>query len=87
MRLFDRTQRSVSMTDSGAAILEEARPCCARRTSPEAARNARERATMRLRVGHVPDSLPAGGVARAIQLSAASAPRMQISLETGSPRG
>ncbi len=84
VRLFDRTQRSVSMTDAGSAFLEEARRVLRQADIARmAAQNARDRATMRLRVGHVTDLFP-GGVGRAIQLLAASAPRMQISLETGS---
>ena len=83
VRLFDRTQRSVSMTDAGAALLEEARRVLHQaEIAITAARNARDRATTRLRIGHLPDSMP-GSVARAMQLLGASAPRVQISLETG----
>jgi DNA-binding transcriptional LysR family regulator len=83
VRLFDRTQRSVSITDSGAALLEEARRVLHQAdVAITAARNARDRATTRLRIGHLPDSMPAS-VARAMQLLGASAPRVQISLETG----
>ena len=83
VRLFDRTQRSVSLTDAGAAFLEEARRVLQQaEVARMAARNARDRATSRLRIGHVPDSLPAS-VSRAMQLFSANAPRVQISLETG----
>jgi DNA-binding transcriptional LysR family regulator len=83
VRLFDRTQRSVSITDAGAALLEEARRVLHQAdVAITAARNARDRATTRLRIGHLPDSMPAS-VARAMQLLGASAPRVQISLETG----
>ena len=83
VRLFDRTQRSVSLTDAGAALLDEARRVLHQaEIAAMAARNARDRATTRLRIGHLPDSLP-GSVSRAMQLFGASAPRMQISLETG----
>jgi DNA-binding transcriptional LysR family regulator len=72
------------MTDAGNAFLEEARRVLRQADIARmAAQNARDRATARLRVGHVPDLLP-GSVARAMQAVGASAPRMQISLETGS---
>jgi DNA-binding transcriptional LysR family regulator len=83
VRLFDRTQRSVSITDAGAALLEEARRVLHQaEVAISAARNARDRATTRLRIGHLPDSMPST-VARAMQLLGASAPRVQVSLETG----
>jgi DNA-binding transcriptional LysR family regulator len=83
VRLFDRTQRSVSMTDAGTALLEEARRVLNQaEIAVTAARNARDRATTRLRIGHVADSLPAS-VGRAMQLLGASAPLVQVSLETG----
>jgi DNA-binding transcriptional LysR family regulator len=83
VRLFDRTQRSVSMTDAGTAFLEEARRVLRQaEVACMAAQNARDRATTRLRVGHVPDLLPTP-VGRAMQLLATAAPLMQISLETG----
>jgi DNA-binding transcriptional LysR family regulator len=82
-RLFERTPRSVDLTDAGAALLEEAR-CVLRQVdiARTAVRNASDRATFRLRIGHTPDSLP-GCVARAMQVLAATAPRVRISLETG----
>jgi DNA-binding transcriptional LysR family regulator len=83
VRLFDRTQRSVSITDAGAALLEEARRVLHQaEIAITAARNARDRATTRLRIGHLPDSMP-GSVGRALQLLGANAPRVQVSLETG----
>jgi DNA-binding transcriptional LysR family regulator len=83
VRLFDRTQRSVSMTDAGAALLEEARRVLQQaEVARMAARNARDRATTRLRIGHLPDSMPSA-VARAMQLLGASAPLVEMSLETG----
>ena len=84
VRLFDRTQRSVSMTDAGSAFLEEARRVLRQAdVARVAAQSARDRATTRLRIGHVPDLLPTR-VARAMQVLGATAPRMQLSLETGS---
>ena len=83
VRLFDRTHRSVSITDAGAALLDEARRVLHQaEIAMTAARNARDRATTRLRVGHLADSMPAS-VARAMQLLGANAPRVQIALETG----
>jgi DNA-binding transcriptional LysR family regulator len=83
VRLFDRTQRSVSLTDSGAALLEEARRVLHQaEVARMAARNARDRATTLLRIGHLPDSMP-GPVAKAMQLLGAAAPNVQIALETG----
>jgi DNA-binding transcriptional LysR family regulator len=83
VRLFDRTQRSVSLTDAGAALLDEARRVLHQaEVARMAARNARDRATTRLRLGHVPDSLPAS-VSRAMHAFGASSPGVQVSLETG----
>ena len=68
VRLFDRTQRSVSLTDAGAALLDEARRVLQQaEIARMAAQNARDRATTRLRIGHLPDSLP-GSVSRAMQV-------------------
>ena len=84
VRLFDRTQRSVSLTDSGAAMLDEARRTLRQaEVAITAARNASDQATTRLRIGHLPDSLP-GSVARAMQAFGAGTPNVQISLESGS---
>jgi DNA-binding transcriptional LysR family regulator len=84
VRLFDRTQRSVSLTDAGAAMLEEARRVLTQAEIAQmAARNASDWATKRLRIGHLPDLLPSC-VTRAMQVVGASSPRVQLSLETGS---
>jgi DNA-binding transcriptional LysR family regulator len=84
VRLFDRTQRSVSLTDSGSAMLEEARRVLHHAdVAQAAARNARDRATMRLRIGYPPDSLPRR-VSRGMQMMVASTPGVEVSLETGS---
>src|SRR3954464_12496414 len=72
VRLFDRTQRSVSLTDAGAAFLAEARGVLQQtEVARLAALNAGDRAASRLRIGYVPASLPAG-VPRALQRLAAS---------------
>jgi DNA-binding transcriptional LysR family regulator len=84
VRLFDRTQRSVSLTDAGTAMLEEARRVLHQaEVAQAAARNARDRATMQLRIGYLADSLPRK-VSRALQMVVAGSPRVQISLETES---
>jgi DNA-binding transcriptional LysR family regulator len=83
VKLFDRTQRSVSLTSSGAAMLDEARRVLRQADIAQmAARNAHEQATTRLRIGYPSDFLP-GSVARAMRVFAAGAPRVEISLETG----
>ncbi|HKH15267.1 MAG TPA: LysR substrate-binding domain-containing protein [Solirubrobacterales bacterium] len=83
VKLFDRTQRSVSLTPSGTAMLDEARRVLSQADIAQmAARNAHEHATTRLRIGYPSDFLP-GSVARPMQVFAAGAPRVEISLETG----
>jgi DNA-binding transcriptional LysR family regulator len=82
-RLFDRTNRRVAMTEAGAALLEEGRRVLAQaETAQLAARNARERAGARLRIGYLPDSLPAS-VPRALGHMAGLTPRVDVSMETG----
>src|SRR3954454_2285688 len=84
VRLFDRTHRSVSLTDAGSALLEEARRRVVRHADVacRAARGAGSRATMRLRIGYLPDSLPLA-VPRALRQLTTSAPVLQVDLETG----
>jgi DNA-binding transcriptional LysR family regulator len=83
VRLFDRTQRSVALTVAGAALLEEARHVLRHaEVAQQAARNAGDRATMRLRIGYLADSLP-GNVPRALRQVAVSTPSVQVDLETG----
>jgi DNA-binding transcriptional LysR family regulator len=83
VRLFDRTQRSVSLTNAGAALLEEARHVLRHaEVATQAARSAGDRATMRLRIGYLADSLP-GSVPRALRQLAVSTPSVQVDLETG----
>src|SRR4051812_49688685 len=62
VKLFDRTQRSVSLTVAGAAFLEEAkRVLRSADVAMQAAPSAGETAGMRLRIGYLADSLPGGG--------------------------
>jgi DNA-binding transcriptional LysR family regulator len=83
VRLFDRTNRRVAITEAGAALLEEGRRVLAQADAAQlAARNARERAGARLRIGYLPDSLPSS-VPRALQSLAGAAARVEISMETG----
>jgi DNA-binding transcriptional LysR family regulator len=87
VRLFDRTQRSVSLTVAGKAMLEESRHVLRHADiAQQAARNAAEQVTMRLRIGYLPDSLPRR-VPRALRHLATSAPRVQVQLETGPALG
>ena len=83
VRLFDRNQRRVELTDAGAAMLDEARQVLRQAQSAQrAARNARDRATLRLRIGYVPDSVPTI-VPRALRGLASGKPAVQPTLETG----
>jgi DNA-binding transcriptional LysR family regulator len=84
VRLFNRSQRSVALTVAGAALLEEARHVLRHaEVAQQAARNAGEHITTRLRIGYLPDSLP-GSVPRALRQLASSAPAVEVSLTTGS---
>jgi DNA-binding transcriptional LysR family regulator len=83
VKLFNRSQRSVALTPAGVALLEQARHVLRHaEVARQAARNARDQATMRLSIGHLPDSLPAS-VPRALRQLAASAPNVQVDLQTG----
>jgi DNA-binding transcriptional LysR family regulator len=87
VKLFDRTQRSVSLTIAGSAFLEESRHVLRHaEVAQHAARTAAEQVTMRLRIGYLPDSLPSG-VSKALRHLATSAPRVQVQLETGPALG
>jgi DNA-binding transcriptional LysR family regulator len=87
VQLFNRTQRSVSLTPSGQAMLGEARRVLRQaEVAQMAARNAADEATSRLRVGYLSDSLPAN-VSRAMRMLTTSAPLVQVSLETGPALG
>ena len=83
VRLFDRTNRRVEITEAGAALLDEGRRVLAQANVARlAARNARDRATGRLRIGYPPDALPAS-VPLALQQLAGATPRVDVAMETG----
>jgi DNA-binding transcriptional LysR family regulator len=87
VRLFDRTHRSVALTVAGRALLVEARRVLhVAEGAKLAARNARDSAGARLRIGYVPDVMPSS-VPRALQQLAGAAPRIDVSLEAGAPLG
>ena len=72
VRLFDRTQRRVSLTEAGEVLLGEARTLLRQAEAARlAARNALDLATSRLRIGYMPASLPAS-VPHALQRLAAA---------------
>src|SRR3954468_3622077 len=86
VRLLNRTQRSVSLTDAGAAMLDEARRVLHMADRAMAvARDTSTSAATRLRVGYLPDSLPTV-VPRALQELGRTMPNVQVSLETGAAR-
>jgi DNA-binding transcriptional LysR family regulator len=82
VRLLDRTHRSVSLTDAGAAMLDEARRLL--HQAERAIAVARE-AGNRLRVGYLADSLPPV-VPRALQQLKKRLPDTTVNLETGAAR-
>lgn len=84
VRLINRTQRSVALTDAGAVLLREARDVLhLAEVARLAARNARDHATSRLRIGYMPASLPAS-VPRTLQRLVAAMSSLEASLEPGS---
>ena len=83
VRLFDRTHRSVALTASGSALLVEARRVLHQaEIAQRAARDAHASAGSKLRIGYVPDALPAS-VPRALQALASEAPHVEVVLQTG----
>jgi DNA-binding transcriptional LysR family regulator len=83
VRLFDRDQRHVALTDAGCALLQEARHVLRQaQHAQQAARSACAAATRRLHVGYVTDALPSV-VPRALRSIASGTPAVQTVLETG----
>jgi DNA-binding transcriptional LysR family regulator len=86
VKLLERTHRSVSLTEAGAVMLDEARVVLRLADAAQrAARNASARARSRLRIGYTVAALPAI-VARALQNVSASGARFETTLEPGSGR-
>ena len=83
VQLFERTPRSVLLTDAGVAFLEEARRVLRQvEVAAQAARGSVERTTMRLRIGYLPDALPTA-FPRALRHVATSLPTVQVHLQSG----
>jgi DNA-binding transcriptional LysR family regulator len=82
VRLFDRTQRKVALTDAGAALLTEAYRVL---RQAEAARVAARSASDRpgLRIGYVPTALRAS-IPRTLRRLVAATPNLQTTIEPGS---
>jgi DNA-binding transcriptional LysR family regulator len=83
VRLLNRTKRTVSVTDAGAALLVEARRVLqqvemARRATHE----VRDRLANRLRIGYTPASLPTS-LSKALQQLAGSFKGLETILEAG----
>ena len=82
VRLFDRTQRTVALTDAGAALLTEAyRVLRQAEVARAAARSASDRPT--LRIGYVPTALRAS-IPRTLRRLSAAMPNLQTTIEPGS---
>lgn len=81
VRLFDRTQRNVALTDAGAALLTEAHRVL---RQAEAARLAARSASDRpgLRIGYVPTALRAS-IPRALRRLVAAMPNLQTTIVPG----
>jgi DNA-binding transcriptional LysR family regulator len=85
VKLLERTQRSVSLTVAGEAMLEEARRVLRQADlAMRAARDARRREVGRLRIGYLPDALPPA-LPRALPHFTAAAPGIELVLESGRP--
>ena len=85
VKLFNRTQRSVSLTVPGAVLLDEARRVLQQAEVAErAARNARSRQLGQLRVGYLSDAMPRY-IPQSLARMTVAAPGIEIMLESGPP--
>src|SRR4051812_21281190 len=83
VQLFERSNRHVAMTEAGRALLDEGRRVLERAEAAiRAAREAKERAGAALRIGYVPDLMPAA-VPRALRRLARGGD-VDVRLKTGS---
>ena len=83
VRLLNRTKRTVSLTDAGAALLAEARRVLQQvEVARLAIQQVCDRTANRLRIGYTPASLPTS-VPKALQHVAASMTGLQTMLEPG----
>ena len=83
--LFNRTQRSVSLTAPGAALLDEARRVLRQaEVAQQAARNAKARHLGQLRIGYLPDAMPRY-IPQSLGRLTVAAPGIEIVLESGPP--
>jgi DNA-binding transcriptional LysR family regulator len=83
VRLLNRTKRTASLTEAGAALLVEARRALQQvETARLAAHAARDRVANRLRIGYTPASLPSS-VPRALHQLATSMSGLETTLEAG----
>jgi DNA-binding transcriptional LysR family regulator len=81
--LLERAHRSVSLTEAGVAMLEDAKRVLRfADVAKHSARTARERSVARLRIGYTVATLPAS-VPRALQTVRASAAQTETILEPG----
>jgi DNA-binding transcriptional LysR family regulator len=86
VQLLLRNHRRVALTPAGAAFLDEARRVLGQAEfARRAACEASDRAIGQLRIGYLPDVLPAS-VPRLLRRFAAAAPRVRVTLETGAAR-
>jgi DNA-binding transcriptional LysR family regulator len=85
--LLNRTHRSVSLTDAGAAMLVEARRVLGQAEVAErVAKQTGRRAAGRLRMGYALDSLPSV-VSHALRSFTASTPGIELAVEAGTTPG
>src|SRR4051794_26673866 len=84
--LFNRTPRNVTLTDAGAAMFDEARRVLEQAdVAQRAAREADPRSRDHLRVGYLPDALPAE-LPHLLRRFAATTPHVRMSFLTGAAR-